>query len=274
LYSFLFPENTIILKNTLPAFINKAFVKIFKMNIISQRRRRLSIANIVNAIEITLNENKLFYRKIRDGGLIRFNGIPVGEECIITVSNEFVNFEVLLDKPEEIRKMNHLLYNIGVNYKPVSYLRSKKENFASFQISVFPFNKNLFGTIFLSIANEFQRDAFPYDIKKSEDPFEYFLKEYRNFKSISEEEQAQIIEPALALKEKFFRNSKTLSGIYNKLYKVKKEKYTYKKNDNKEVNLNEFILIDFAALFRIMELNLLSFTLNDFFENFERGRKN
>ena len=119
----------------------------------------------------------------------------------------------------------------------------------------------------------------------TEKPDEFFINQYRVWRSIPPEEQSQMIEDILILKEKYFRTTKTKTSIVRKLNKIKV--LLVSKNEDIEdkqllqiifgeefTGSFEFYLIDFSALFRAIELNLVKLKLTDFFENFGKGRKN
>lgn len=218
----------------------------------------------------TLDENNLPYKKFNNQGMLILSELPIGDSCKIRVSNEFVDMVVSLSNSKEISEMKHNLYFLGNKFENLSYIRKQTENGAFFEISIFPFKKRVFEALIIKFSEDFAKEIYPADIEETS-PSEFFIKQYRLFRTISEKDQALLIEPVLVIKEKFFKNSKSISGIYRKLKLVKKEIYSTNQEKKEEVDLDEFILVDFAALFRVIELGLLKFTVKDFFENFEKG---
>lgn len=218
-----------------------------------------------------LDENHLPYSQENNQGMVIFSKIPIGDHCIIRVANEFVDMVIALSNPEEINMMKHSLYFLGTKFRSVSYIRKQGSESTTFEVSVFPFKKSIFEAIVLKLSEDFGRRIFIENVDYSATAYDFFLKQYKLLRSINEKEQALLIEPVLLIKEKFFKKTVTLKGIYNKLRKVKMEMYVFSKKENSEVEISEFTLVDFAALFRVMELGLLKFTVKDLFENFERG---
>lgn len=221
-----------------------------------------------NVSEILQNSN-IPYKKNKDDGLIIFSDIPIGESCRITISNNFFNMMITLYQPTEIKTMQKDLHFLGYKFRTLSYIKRETTENTIFEVSIFPFKRKIFESLFLKICEDFQREVYLQEANK-EDPFTFFLNQYRMFRSISEHEQVLMLEPVLIIKEKFFSNTKTLSGIFNKLLKIKREVFARNNQLKKEIEIDEFLLLDFAALFRVIELGLLNLSIKDFFENFEK----
>ncbi|MEF3245480.1 MAG: hypothetical protein K6343_05850 [Caldisericaceae bacterium] len=236
---------------------------------------------IEEEVEKILKKKKLKYDKISEGGFIQYSVFDVGEEFKIVVVNDFVSLKLSLLTEEDVKTMNNLLYRLGWTYKDLTYYKKKVDKLMLFTIDIFPFSYDSFRSTIEDIHSHFyynvkkpyktkqktpkdNKDPTPKD-NKDPTPKEFFLNEYKSFKLIDDSEKVNALELLLQVKEKYFRNFRTLKSIKGKLMTLKEEVF----KDSSEVDLEEFILLDFAALLRVIELNLLELSLKDFFDNFK-----
>lgn len=228
---------------------------------------------IEEEIEKILKKKKLKYDKISEGGFIQYSVFDVGEEFKIVVVNDFVSLKLSLLTEEEVKTMNNLLYRLGWTYKDLTYYKKKVDNLMLFTIDIFPFSNDSFRSTIEDIHSHFNYVVDkPAKTKRKTSkenkeltPKEFFLNEYKSFKLIDDSEKVNALELLLQVKEKYFRNFRTLKSIRDRLMTLKEEVF----KDSSEVDLEEFFLLDFAALLRVIELNLLELSLKDFFDNFK-----
>ncbi len=246
----------------------------------------MNFVKVAKRIELYLNNKKLSYKKVMNENSIIFESIQVGDQSVIAVVPDSVNIFVRVKTKGDVIVMNMVCKKIEEKYKEVSHITRKNGKIALFKIKI-PIDKNtLFTPIFNRIAEKMKRELSPFVLGIiTEKPDEFFINQYRVWRSIPPEEQSQMIEDILILKEKYFRTTKTKTSIVRKLNKIKV--LLVSKNENIEdkqllqiifgeefTGSFEFYLIDFSALFRAIELNLVKLKLTDFFENFGKGRKN
>jgi len=228
---------------------------------------------IEEEIEKILKKKRLKYDKISEGGFIQYSIFDVGEEFKIVVVNDFVSLKLSLLTEEEIKTMNNLLYRLGWTYKDLTYYKKKVDDLMLFTIDIFPFSYDSFRSTIEDIHLNFKYNVNkPAKTKqktskenKDLTPKEFFLNEYKSFKLIDDSEKVNALELLLQVKEKYFRNFRRLKSIKDRLMTLKEEVF----KDPSEVDLEEFFLLDFAALLRVIELNLLELSLKDFFDNFK-----
>ncbi len=231
--------------------------------------------SILSTVENLLNSEKLSFKRSKSKDFVFFEKIQVGEDCSIKVFTDFISIFVTLRLPNETKEMKNILYKFKWIYKGLNYISKNVENSKLFEITLYPFKMGIFIDLFKLLCDSFQREVSPFLLGiVKDDPEGFFLKQYNEWKSIPPEEQAQFFEHVLEVKETYFRGTKTLRGIISKLNRLKIEfAHIYESSHQSEQpNYDEFYLIDFAALFRAMELKLIKFTLDKFFEGFSLER--
>jgi len=219
---------------------------------------------LVLEVEKLLKEKKLIYDKITDKDLIQFKVYNVGEELFIVIVDDFVSLKLSLLDEEDVKKMNNILYRLGWTYKDITYSKKKVERLTLFTIDIFPFSKKSFSSTLEDIYTNFRYNITQSVQSIQQSPKEFFLNEYKSFKAINDEEKINALELILQVKEKYFRNVRTLKSIKERLFYLKELAL----ENSSDIDLEEFFLLDIAALFRVLELNLLKLSLKDFFDNF------
>jgi hypothetical protein len=239
----------------------------------------LDSKSITHTIEYLLNYEKLSYKKSTGKGYLRFENIQLAEECNIQIINDVLNMEIKIVLPKEIKEMNDILYIYSLNYAHIVHRKEKRNDSLLFHISMAPFRKSVFERMFKRLCNSFQREIFPFLFGIIKGPSEdFFLTQYKTWKSLPTDEQVSLFEHILQMKEKYFRGVRTLKGIINKLNHLKMDfANRYIEEDvliKKEMaNFEEFYFIDFAALFRALELGLIHLSIDKFFEGFSVRRE-
>jgi hypothetical protein len=238
-----------------------------------------------NDIESYLDEKKLSFKKIINNDSIIFDNIQVGDQSVIAIVPRSINIFIRVKKKKDANALNSLLDELKQKFEDIYCLTRKNNRITLFKIRI-PINKNkLFIPIFGKIVKEMRKEIPPFVLGIiTEEPDQFFINQYKIWKSIPPDEQSRMIEDILVLKEKHFRSTKTKKGIIKKLNKLKinlasenegiEDKQLLKIIFGEDFTGSfEFYLIDFAALFRAIELNLIELTLTEFFENYNKGRK-
>jgi len=236
-------------------------------------------------IETLLNQEKLAYRIIRNKNSVLFDNLDIGNRSVIGVVQGWVYLLIQFKKRAEVKAMNVLCDSFGMRFKSLQCVLSKKGDAVLFRLKLPVAKISDFKIILIEIDSEFQRELSPFVLDiVTEKPNTFFVNQYKLWKSIPILEQNKMIEDILILKERYFRTAKTGRGIVNKLNKVKKKlSATYKEKDNEVLEdmlseglhgnvYYEFYMIDFAAMFRAIELGLIKLKLRDFFENYKVRR--
>lgn len=235
----------------------------------------LSIANIV---EDHLKREKLSFLKCERKNLIVFKNVQIGENCSIIVGENVIKIKINLVLSKEKKIIKRLSGNFCSMYSCVSCYSNMNKEGDTFHIIIAPFKKEIFKEIFFQITLELQREISPFILGiVTENPRDFLINQYRIWKSIPSEEQNRILEDILIIKEKYFKNAKTPVGIINKLNKKKRELAVFMDGHHDtplsdEEYYVELYLLDFAALFRGLELRLIKFNLENFFENFKGAK--
>ncbi len=243
----------------------------------------MDTADAARIVESFLIKNRLSFKRFDKENSILFENIQVGNKTIIVVMSDTINLFINVKTKKDANTIYEICMETSRKNSGFSWLVTKNRQIASFKLSIPISNIALFEDIFNKIQTKLRRELPPFILGIiTEDPESFFISQYKLWRQIPPEEQSKMIEDILVLKEKYFRSTRTKSGIVKKLNKIK----TNIVNENKEVeNKNllrivfgedftgsfEFYLIDFAALFRAIELNLIRLKLTDFFENFNRG---
>jgi|YelNatPaOPRAMG01_1025707.scaffolds.fasta_scaffold36227_3 hypothetical protein len=227
---------------------------------------KLAKRNIEKAIESTLRNLKVKYDKIKENGLNQFVIHNIGEEMNVVQVDDFVSLKVSLLEEDDVKKLANLLYRLGWTFKNITYSKKKIERLTLFTIDIYPFSEDVFESTLEDLNTNFRTAASRYPVQSIEQsPKEFFLNEYKSFVQIPEGERLNALEPILQIKEKYFRNVRTLKTIKERLFELKELAI----ENSPDVDLEEFFLLDFAALFRVLELGLLKLSLKDFFDNFK-----
>jgi len=224
--------------------------------------------SIEKEIEKILETRHLVYNKREEQGLVQYKIHSIGEGLEISLVDNFATLKCTFLEEEDTKKMGDILYRLGWTFKNVTYSKKKVDRLTLFTIDIYPFKRTTFEAVIedLSSLNGLKEVAQPVQ-SRSQSPKEFFLNEYRSFKTIPDEEKVNALESILQIKERYFRGQKTLKSIRDRLFKLKEEAL----EDADNFDLEEFFLLDFAALFRVLELDLLKISLKDFFDNFGKG---
>ncbi len=245
----------------------------------------MSFGEIAKNIESYLEDKKLSFKKTVNADSIIFENIRVGNQTVIAIIQSSINIFVRLTTDKDVKIMNTTCRDIREKYKNIDCIIRKNNKVTLFKIRL-PINKSiLFSSIFDGIVEKLVKELPPFILGLvTEDVDKFFINQYKLWKSIPPEEQSKMLEDILILKEKYFRSIKTKKGIVTKLNKLK----VFMATENKAVEDKqllkmafgedfsesfEFYLIDYAAIFRAVELGLIKLTLTDFFENYDTGRK-
>lgn len=236
-------------------------------------------------IELLLNQEKLSYKVVHGKDSITFDGLSIGEGAMIVLIQQSIYLIVKLKRENEIRTMETLCKSFERRFTLVRYSFLKNGSDVTLRLKLPIAKKEDFKTILFEIDSKLQREISPFTSDTVTDkPNSYFVKQYKLWKSISPSEQSSMLEDILVLKERYFRTTKTGKGIINKLNKVKRNlSFTLKGDGNGKTKhlvtgsfsniYYEFYLIDFAALFRAIELELMKLKVEDFFNGY-RIRRN
>ena len=245
----------------------------------------MNVNDAAKFVEALLNKEKLSYRIVKNKKFVFFNNLDIGYCSVIAVKQNKVSIIVQLKSKDEIRSMNVLCNSLKKRFTLLRCTAVKKGNTVLFRLQL-PMDKITdFETILVAVNSEFQQELSMFvldDTRKNPDLF--FTEQYNIWQSIPSVEQSSILEEIMVIKERYFGTTKTKHGIVVKLYKVKKmlsarykEQSEGKLDDMflKEQSSNsfyEFYLLDFAAMFRAIELGLIKFKVSDFFKNYEIRR--
>ncbi|BAL81462.1 hypothetical protein [Caldisericum exile] len=223
--------------------------------------------NIEKAIEDTLKSRKIKYNKIKENGFNQFVVHNIGEEMNIVQVDDFVSVKVSLLEEDDIKKLANILYRLGWTYKNVTYSKKRIERMTLFTIDIYPYADDTFVSAIDDLNTYFRSiNLSRYPVQSIEQsPKEFFLNEYKSFVQIPEAERISALESILQIKERYFRNVRSLKAIKDRLFELKE----FAIENSNDVDLEEFFLLDFAALFRVLELGLLKLSLKDFFDNFK-----
>ncbi len=236
----------------------------------------------VNMVRELLEGEELGYVMTKSAESIVFDEIPIGEKSVIAIFPNSINIFVQLKKPRDKKTMRDYCNQLKFSYGNVRCSAKRNKEITLFRVQVFD-NSDTAIEIIKNLAQNFRKDFADFLTNiVTEDPETFFVNQYKMWKSIPPKEQSFMIEDILVLKEKYFRTTKTKRGIVNKLNKLKA--YMIAKDQGKDVEKPmkiilgedfagsfEFYLIDFAALFRAIELELISLNLHDFFDNYKNG---
>lgn len=226
---------------------------------------KLAKSFVENEIDRTLKIKRLAFDKTKENGLLQYSINNLCEKFTIMVTDDFVSMKLVLHKDDDVKKMNSTLYRLGWKFKDITYSKNITENFYIYTIDIYPFSKKPFLTTLEDVCAIFEENK-PQTIQSiGQMPKEFFVNEYKSFIGVPDEEKAAALEAILIIKEKYFRQTRTLKSIKNKLFQLKEEALS----NEGAFDIDEFFLLDFAALLRVLELNLLKFKLNEFFENFK-----
>jgi hypothetical protein len=234
----------------------------------------LRCQSIEHIVEDLLNREKLSYKKSAGAEDIWFESIQLAEDCAIQIKSSGLLITIKAILPAEIKEIDNILATFSDNHQNTTYINTKVNDNTIFKIAVSPFNKIAFENLFKKFCASFQREISPFlfgIIKDS--PENFFITQYKNWKSLPMEEQVNVVENILQMKENFFKGIKSPRGIVNKLNKIKKdlaskERGEHSSRQSRIDNFEQFLYIDFAALFRAIELGLIHLTLENFFEGF------
>lgn len=236
-------------------------------------------ANIKNL----LKNEELSYVMTKTEDSVVFDDIPIGEKTVIAIFQDSINIFVQIKKARDKKLMSNFCNQLGFMYGNVKCEVKKNKNITLFRIQVFK-NINIAIEILKTLSDNFRKDFTDFLTEiVTEDTETFFTNQYKIWKSIPPHEQSFMIEDILILKEKYFRTTKTKKGIVNKLNKIKAAMIAKDQGKESDKMLKiafgedfagsfEFYLIDFAALFRAIELRLISLKLRDFFDNYKSGR--
>ncbi len=242
----------------------------------------MNINDAAKFVEALLNKEKLSYRIAKNKKFVLFNNLDIGYCSVIAVTQSGISIIVQLKNKDRIRSMDALCNSLKKRFTLLRCTEVKKGNTVLFRLQL-PMNKITdFETILVAVNSEFQQELSMFvldDTRKNPDLF--FTEQYSIWQSIPLAEQSSMLEEIMVIKERYFGTTKTKQGIANKLYKVKKmlsAKYKEKGEEElddmflKEQSFSsffEFYLLDFAAMFRAIELGLIKFKVSDFFKNYK-----
>ncbi len=244
----------------------------------------MSLDKAARFVEALLNQEKLSYKMVHNKNSIAFDNLSIGEGAVIILIQRSIYLLINLKRKSEIKEMDALCKSFERRFKSVKYIFLKNGNGITLRLRIPIAERANFKVILVEIDSELQGELFPFSLNIiTKEPNTYFVKQYRLWKSISPLEQSGMIEDILVLKERYFRTTKTEKGIINKLNKVKKELSSACKGQNgRETKYTltgsygnvyyEFYMVDFAALFRAIELGLVMLKVEDFFENYKIRR--
>ncbi len=238
----------------------------------------------VKRIRTLLRNEELSYVMTKSDKSVVFDDVPIGDKSVIAVFRNSINIFVQIKKEKDKKLTLNFCKQLSFMYPGNVKCEIKKgKNILLFRIQVVD-NINIALEIIKSLADNFRKDFtnFLTDVI-TEDPETFFTTQYKMWKSIPPKEQSFMIEDILILKERYFRTTKTKKGIVTKLNKLKALMISRDQSGSSEKTLKiisgedftgsfEFYLIDFAALFRAIELGLVSLKLKDFFDNYRNGR--
>jgi len=239
----------------------------------------VEVDSIASAIENLLKTEGLSFKKARTNEMISFRNIKIGEEFSIDIYSNLISAEIVLVNQKDIEMMRKLIKKFIKKLTNFDFTISEQKSFMSFRLFVRPAKLSIFKEIFSDLSFEFQQEVSPFILGiVTEKPEEFFVNQYKTWQSIPCDEKERVLEQILSMKENYFKNVKTQSGIIKKLNQIKKEISINFGKDieyrTKEQNPVEFYFLDFAALFRALELGLIKLRLCDFFEDFNlRGGK-
>lgn len=222
--------------------------------------------SVEKSIENTLKLQKIKFDKIKESGLNQFVIHNIGEEMNIVQVDDFVSVKVSLLEEDDVKKLGNLLYRLGWTYKNITYSKKRIERLTLFTIDIYPYSQETFESAIEDLNSHFRKANFiKYPVQSIEQsPKEFFLNEYKSFMQIPEHEKINALESILQIKERYFRNVRSLKAIKERLFELKE----FAIENTSDVDLDEFFLLDFAALFRVLELGLLKLSLKEFFDNF------
>ena len=246
----------------------------------------MDFGSAVRSIENMLMQLELSFAKIVNQSTVVFDNIQIGDKTVVVVMPEALHIIIKLSSNKTMKKMRSICHSIERSYNVPCNTKSKGK------IKVFDLRIDIennpkywdtrFFNILVLLKKHFGREISPFVLGiVTGNPDEFFIEQYKLWKAIPSEEQSQMFEDILVIKEKYFRTTKTKKGIVAKLNKLK---FMLAK-ENKEIEDKqllriafgedftgsfEFYYIDFAALFRAIELGLVRLKLTDFFENFNK----
>ncbi len=237
----------------------------------------------VKRIRALLRDEELSYVMTKSDESVVFDDIPIGEKSVIAILKNSVNIFVQIKREKDKKLIINFCNQLNFMYQGSVKCEVKKgKNIFLFRMQVID-NIHIALEIIKSLADNFRKDFTNFLTEiVTEDPETFFTTQYKMWKSIPPKEQSFMLEDILLLKEKYFRTTKTKRGIVSKLNKLKAEMIARDQEDTKEKTIKiikgedftgsfEFYLIDFAALFRAIELGLISLKLKDFFDNYKDG---
>ncbi len=246
----------------------------------------MNFSKQIKRIQTLLKNEELSYVMTKSEESVVFDDIPVGEKSVIAVLQDSINIFVQIKKRKDKKLMINFCNQLNFTYQGSVKCEAKRgKNIILFRIQIFD-NIDIALNIIKHLSENFRKDFVDFLTEiVTEDAETFFTNQYKMWKSIPPKEQSFMIEDILVLKEKYFRTTKTRKGIINKLNKLKAlmiskdqeraEQKTAKIISGEDFTGSfEFYLIDFAALFRAIELGLVSLKLEDFFDNYKnRGYK-
>ncbi len=250
----------------------------------------MDFGNAVKKVESMLGQLKLSFAMIANQNSVVFDNIQIGDRTVVVVMPESLHIITKLSDDKSVRRMKSVCRSIARSYN-VSYNTKSKGKVKVFDFRIDTntdpeyWDTRFFNALVL-LQKNFGREISPFVLGVvTGDPDKFFMEQYKLWKAIPAEEQAQMCEDILIIKEKYFRTTRTRKGIVAKLNKLK---FMFAE-ENKELEEKqllriafgedftgsfEFYYIDFAALFRAIELGFIRLKLTDFFENFNgKGRK-
>jgi len=246
----------------------------------------LNFGGTVKKVEGMLEQLKLSFAKIANQGSVVFDNIQIGDKTVVVIMPEALHIIIKLSDGKSTRKMKSVCRTIMRSYNiPCSTKSKGKVRVFDLRIDMNTDSKywdTRFFNALVLLQKNFGREISPFVLGiVTGSPDEFFIEQYKLWKAIPGEEQAQMLEDILIIKEKYFRTTKTKKGIVAKLNKLKLM-FAEKNRDIEEKQLLriafgedftgsfEFYYIDFAALFRAIELGFIRLRLTDFFENFNK----
>ncbi len=246
----------------------------------------MDFGSAVRSVENMLAQLELSFAKITNQSAVVFDSIQIGDKTVVVVMPEALHIIIKLSSNKTARKMRSVCRSIERSYDVPCNTKSMGK-IKVFDLCIDIKNnpkywKTRFFNILLLLKKQFGREISPFVLGiVTGSPDGFFIEQYKLWKAIPSEEQSQMFEDILVIKEKYFRTTKTKKGIIAKLNKLK---FMLAK-ENKELEDRqllriafgedftgsfEFYYIDFAALFRAIELGLVRLKLTDFFENFNK----
>jgi hypothetical protein len=244
----------------------------------------LNFNEAVRWMENLLSDVKVSFTKTVNQDSVVFDNIQIGDRTVVVVLPNSIHIIIRLKEAKEITKMRRICKSLKANTPIACDKKNKgKIHLYNFRIDMEQapeIGKKTFISVFQTLRQYFGREISPFVLGiVTSTPDKFFIDQYKLWKSIPPEEQSQMFEDILIIKEKYFRSTKTKKGIIAKLNKMKV--MLAEENENLEekqllrivfgedfTGSFEFYYIDFAALFRAIELGFLRLKLTDFFDNF------